>query len=42
MNSLSDKNKEKHLKAIYIAINYLEAGKTSVWYDTNKKVFVKN
>ncbi len=39
MNSLSDKNKEKHLKAIYIAVNYLEVGKTSVWNDTNKKVF---
>ena len=39
MNSLSDKNKEKHLKAIYIAVNYLEVGKISVWNDTNKKVF---
>ena len=39
MNSLSDKNKEKHLKAIYIAVNYLEVGKTSVWNDSNKKVF---
>ena len=39
INSLSDKNKEKHLKAIYIAVNYLEVGKTSVWNDANKKVF---
>ena len=39
MNSLSDKNKEKHLKAIYIAVNYLKVGKTSVWNDTNKKIF---
>ena len=39
MNSLSYKNKEKHLKAIYIAVNYLEVGKTSVWNGANKKVF---
>ena len=39
INSLSDKNKEKHLKAIYIAVNYLKVGKTSVWNDTNKKIF---
>ncbi len=41
INSLSDKNKEKHLKAIYIAVNYLEVGKISIWNDTNRKVFGK-
>ena len=38
MNSLSDINKEKHLKAIYIAVNYLEVGKKSIWMDKKKKV----
>ena len=41
MNSLSDKNKEKHLKAIYIAVNYLEVGKTSMWNELTKKFLVK-
>ena len=39
INSLSDLNKEKHLKAIYVAVNYLEVGKTSTWVDKNKRVF---
>ncbi len=39
INSLSDLNKEKHLKAIYVAVNYLEVGKTSTWADKNKRVF---
>ena len=39
INSLSDLNKEKHLKAIYVAVNYLEVGKASTWKDKNQKVF---
>ena len=39
INSLSDLNKEKHLKAIYIAVNYLQVGKKSIWTGNNKKVF---
>ena len=38
MNSLSNENKEKHLKAIYIAVNYLDVGKTSTWKDNKKQV----
>ena len=41
MNSLSNENKEKHLKAIYIAVNYLDVGKTSIWKDNKKKYMVK-
>ncbi len=41
VNSLSDLNKEKHLKAIYIAVNYLEVGKTSIWKDESKKIIGK-
>ena len=39
MNSLNDLNKEKHLKAIYIAVNYLDVGKASIW--TDKKSTIK-
>ena len=38
MNALSNINKEKHLKAIYIAVNYLQVGKKSIWIDKKKKV----
>ena len=41
INSLSDLNKEKHLKAIYVAVNYLEVGKSSTWTDKSQKVIGK-
>ena len=30
-------NKEKHLKAIYIAVNYLDVGKASIWTDKHNQ-----
>ena len=37
-NSLNPQNKENHLKAIFIAINYLEVGERSFWKDEKKKI----
>lgn len=38
LNSLDKKNKENHLKAIFVAINYLEVGEYSFWNNDGKTI----